>query len=61
MLAMGLDEDFVRGYLRRHFEIFRRHRTPFDITLKDVETVHREPQNVARWVAVVREEIERFF
>ena len=33
----------------------------FDITLKDVETVAHHPENVGRWVRIVREEIDRCF
>ncbi len=61
MLATGLDEDLVRRHMRDHFAIFRENHNHFDITLKDVETVNRHPENVRRWVQIVREEIERWF
>ena len=61
MVATGLDEDMVRHFMREHFALFRANRNVFDITLKDVETVAHQPQNIARWVAIVREEIERAF
>ncbi|MBO4298595.1 MAG: hypothetical protein J5998_07330, partial [Clostridia bacterium] len=61
MLATGLDEDLVRRHMREHFAIFKENRSFFDITLKDVETVNRHPENVRRWVQIVREETERCF
>ena len=61
MLATGLDEDLVRRHMREHFRIFKENRNFFDITLKDVETVNHRPDNVRRWVRIVREEIERAF
>jgi hypothetical protein len=61
MISTGLDEDFVRTHMRGHFAIFRECGNPFDITLKNVETINRQPQNVAKWVRIVREEIDRFF
>ena len=61
MLATGLDEDCVRKHMQKHFEIFKANQNFFDITLKDVETVAHQPQNVKRWVSIVREEIEKAF
>jgi len=61
MLATGLDEDRVRKHMREHFAIFKANQNYFDITLKDVETVAHQPQNVAKWVQIVREEIENAF
>ena len=61
MVATGLDEDLVRRHMRRHFAIFRENNNAFDITLKDVETVSHHPENVGRWVEIVRQEIDRCF
>lgn len=58
MLSTGLDEDFVREFMRKHFRIFKENGNIFDITLKDVETVNHQPENIKRWVQIVREEIE---
>lgn len=60
MVARGLDEDFVRRHMREHFQIFKENHNMFDITLKDVETVNHQPDNVRRWTQIVREEIEDF-
>lgn len=59
MVARGLDEEYVRRYLRAHFEIFKSNGNVFDITLKDVETVNHQPQNVRRWTEIVRQELDR--
>lgn len=61
MISRGLDEDFVRKYMRKHFEIFKENSNHFDITLKDVITMNRQPENLSRWIHIVREEIDRAF
>ena len=61
MLATGLDEDLVRRHMREHFALFKENHNFFDITLKDVETVSHQPENVRRWVRIVREETDRCF
>lgn len=61
MLATGLDDDFVRQYLREHFAIFKENGNYFDITLKDVETVSHHPENIRRWTEIVRQEINQCF
>ena len=61
MISTGLDEDFVRNHMRENFKIFKENESYFDITLKDVETINNQPQNVSRWVQLVREEIEKAF
>ena len=61
MIANGLDEEYLRTFLKGNFEILKLNKCRFDITLKDVETVNKQPENVMRWVQIVREEIERAF
>lgn len=61
MISTGLDEGFVRSYMQEHFEIFKENNNYFDITLKDVETVNHQPQNIKRWVEIVNEEIDKAF
>ena len=59
MVSTGLDEDFVRSFMREHLQVFRANGSFFDITLKDVETVNHQPDNIARWVQIVKEEIDK--
>ena len=61
MISTGLDEGFVRNHMREHFQVFKENDNYFDITLKDVETINHQPQNVQKWVQIVREEIDRVF
>lgn len=61
MVSRGLDEDYVRGFMRENFEVFKENGNYFDITLKDVETVNHNPLTINRWVEIVREEIARFY
>lgn len=61
MLATGLHEELVRRHMREHFAIFKESHNFFDITLKDVETVNHQPDNIRRWTAIVREEIVNCF
>jgi hypothetical protein len=59
MVGYSFDESRVREILRRDLAACRACRV--DVTLKDVETVQRDPNRVRRWVAIAREEIERVF
>ena len=61
MISTGLDEDFVRKVMRDNFKIFKANGNHFDITLKDVQTINHQPENVKKWVQIVREEIDRCF
>jgi hypothetical protein len=61
MIAQGLDEDFVRHIIRRDFEILKENHCVFDITLKDVETIAGKPDNMIRWVKIIRELDEEIF
>jgi len=61
MISYGLDEDYVRKHMQENFEILKKNGNHFDITLKDVETISYQPQNVNKWVQIVREEIEKAF
>lgn len=59
MISTGLDEDFIRKHMRENFAIFKENKSFFDITLKDVETINHQKGNPAKWVQIVREEIDR--
>ena len=61
MLATGLDEDYVRSFMQENLAVLMRNNCRFDITLKDVETVAHKPENISRWVALVRQEIDRLY
>lgn len=55
MVGYGLDAERVRSILRRDLRACRD--CHVDITLKDVETVERDPRRVRRWVQLAREAI----
>ena len=59
MVGYGFDEARIRAILRRDLAACRGCHT--DVTLKDVETVQRDPTRVRRWVAICRQEVERAF
>lgn len=40
-------------------DVLYRNGCKFDITLKDVETIAGKPENMMRWVRIVREEMDR--
>ena len=61
MVANGLNEDLVRTIVKRDYEILRENNCVFDITLKDVETIAGKPQNMIRWVELVRQIGEEVF
>jgi hypothetical protein len=55
MVSYGFDPERVRSILRRDLAACRS--CHVDITLKDVETVERDPQRVKAWVQITREVI----
>ena len=57
--SFGVDEDFVRRDLRRVMDVFDENRWVWDITLKDLETTGGDPDAIVRWVAIVRDELEK--
>jgi len=59
MVSYRFDEDRIRAILRRDLAACRN--CHVDVTLKDVETVERDPTRVKRWVAITREIIAEIF
>jgi len=59
MVSYGLDDDRLRAILRRDLEACRN--CHVDITLKDVETVQRDPNRVKHWVALARQVVDELF
>ncbi len=59
MVSYDHNEDRMRSILKRDLEACRD--CHVDITLKDVETVQRDPRRVRRWVAITREVISEVF
>jgi len=57
MVCCGFAEDAIRGIIREGLIITKDCRV--HLHLKDVETVEGDPGRLARWVAIVREEIEK--
>jgi hypothetical protein len=55
MIANGLDEDLVRSIIKRDFEVLKKNHCVIDVTLKDVETIAGKPENMIRWVEIVRQ------
>jgi len=53
MVSYDFDPERIRSILRRDLAACRQ--CCVDITLKDVETVQRDPDRVRRWVAITRE------
>jgi hypothetical protein len=51
----------VSRILRRDFKILCENNCAFDITLKDVETIAAKPDDMIRWVALVRKIGEEVF
>ena len=56
MVSYGYDEERVRTIVKRDLEACRG--CHMDITLKDVETVGKDPERVRRWVTAVRRVID---
>lgn len=51
------DEDAIRADLRKTLDVAGRCR--LEIIMKDVHTLNNEPQRLARWVQIAREEVDR--
>jgi hypothetical protein len=52
------DEELIRRDLRHTLELTREHGCRLEIVMKDVHTLHGEPDRLARWVRLAREESE---
>ena len=59
MVSYGFDAARIRSILSRDLEACRE--CHVDITLKDVETVERDPDRVRNWVNVTRNVIDQIF
>jgi hypothetical protein len=59
MVSYGFNPDRVRALLTRDLSACRN--SHVDITLKDVETVERDPDRVRKWVAITRSVIDDCF
>jgi len=59
MVSYGLDRARIRSILKRDLEACRDGFV--DITLKDVETVGKDPNRVKDWVTLTREVIDEVF
>ena len=55
MVSYSWDAQRVRRILNRDFAVLARNGCTFDITLKDVETVGRDPERVRNWVRLTRQ------
>ncbi len=54
MITSILEEDNIKKTVENACGIFRQNGNIEDITLKDVKTVYHKPQNMKRWVEIVR-------
>lgn len=59
MVSYGFDRDRVRSILKRDLQACKDNCV--DITLKDVETVEKDPERVKSWVAATRSVIDEVF
>lgn len=54
-----MNEEVIQGELRRMFEKNRENHV--EVVLKDLHTISNKPEQVIRWVQIVREELERVY
>ena len=54
MIANGLDEDRVRKIVKRDYQIMKENKCIFEMNLKDVRTISGKPNDLIRWVELVR-------
>ena len=55
MICCGFNPDLIRKIVRDAMDAFSAHNCHVDINLKDVQTVQGRPDNLRRWVEIVRE------
>jgi len=53
--------DLILKDLHTTIDVCRRNSCPLEIIMKDVHTLHEEPDRLARWVALAREAIEKWW
>lgn len=61
MVSYGFDPERIRAILRRDLAACKANGCHVDITLKDVETVEKDPTRVAGWVRITREVVEEIY
>lgn len=61
MVSYGFDPERIRTILRRDLAACKANGCHVDITLKDVETVEKDPTRVAGWVRITREVVEEIY
>jgi hypothetical protein len=54
MICCGFQPDLIRRIVRSAMDAFHANGCHVDITLKDVQTVQGRPENLTRWVEIVR-------
>jgi hypothetical protein len=59
MVSYGFDQARIRSILKRDLEACKD--SHVDITLKDVETVEKDPERIEKWVTLTREVIGEMF
>lgn len=59
MVSYGFDPERIRKILKNDLEACKN--CHVDITLKDVETVQRDPERVRKWVALTRQVIDEVY
>lgn len=59
MVSYGFDQERIRSILKRDLESCRD--CHVDITLKDVQTVEKDPERIRKWVRLTREVIDEVF
>jgi hypothetical protein len=60
MICCGYDPDLIRQVVTDAMAAFKANGCHVDITLKDVQTVEHQPDNLRRWVELVRSISDRY-
>ena len=55
------DEELIRKDLRTTLGLASKHSCRLEIIMKDVHTLNNEPDRLARWIRIAREESERLW
>ena len=60
MVSAGFEPARIQSIVRDAMDIFKANGCIVDITLKDVQTIEREPWRIREWVRVVREVVNEY-
>ena len=60
LASSSMDETVITQEIQKTLEACKRNHTPCEFILKDLSTVHYEPERLTRWANIVQDVIGRY-